>query len=93
MRPILTVRRNYPYNGKDDGLTSWFRRHLPPDAYVGIVELEINQGRILTAGRQWTAICTVIIESLRRALANPMQGFAGVASRTLRIAAVERNAP
>ena len=69
----LTVRRNYPYNGKDDGLTTWFRRHLPPDAYVGI-ELEVNQRHVFTAGRQWTAMRKVIIESLRRALANRSAG-------------------
>jgi predicted N-formylglutamate amidohydrolase len=47
----LTVRRNYPYAGKGDGLTAWFRRHLPPCAYVGI-ELEVNQKHVFTAGRQ-----------------------------------------
>jgi predicted N-formylglutamate amidohydrolase len=30
--PDLTVRRNYPYAGKNDGLTAWFRRRLPPGA-------------------------------------------------------------
>ena len=67
--PDLTVRRNYPYAGKGDGLTLWFRRHLPPDVYVGI-ELEVNQKHVFTAGRQWTAMRKVIIESLRRALAS-----------------------
>ena len=67
--PDLTVRRNYPYAGKGDGLTLWFRRHLPPDAYVGI-ELEVNQKHVFTAGRPWTALRKVIIESLRRVLAN-----------------------
>ncbi len=67
--PDLTVRRNYPYAGKGDGLTLWFRRHLPPDTYVGI-ELEVNQKHVFTAGRPWTAMRKVIIESLRRALAN-----------------------
>jgi len=72
--PDLTVRRNYPYAGKGDGLTTWFRRHLPPDAYVGI-ELEINQKHVFTAGRQWTAMRKVIIESLRGALANRSAGL------------------
>ena len=68
--PELTVRRNYPYAGKGDGLTTWFRRHLPPRAYVGI-ELEVNQRHVFTAGRQWTAMRKAIIDSLREALAEP----------------------
>ena len=71
--PHLTVRRNYPYAGKGDGLTLWFRRHLLPDAYVGI-ELEVNQKHVFKAGPVWPAIRKVIIESLRRALANRSAG-------------------
>jgi predicted N-formylglutamate amidohydrolase len=67
--PALAVRRNYPYAGKGDGLTAWFRRHLPPGAYVGI-ELEVNQKHVVRAGRHWTALREVIVESLRRALAS-----------------------
>src|SRR5882672_749711 len=37
--PELRVRRNYPYAGKGDGLTSHLRLRFPPKAYVG-VELE-----------------------------------------------------
>ena len=73
--PALTVRRNYPYAGKGDGLTAWFRRHLPPDAYVGI-ELEINQKHVLTPSRRWTALRQVIVDSLRRALASCREGVA-----------------
>ncbi|MBK6974754.1 MAG: N-formylglutamate amidohydrolase [Sterolibacteriaceae bacterium] len=67
--PDLTVRRNYPYAGKGDGLAAWFRRHLPPSAYVGI-ELEVNQKHVVRAGRHWTALREVIVESLCRALAS-----------------------
>ncbi|MDH5672234.1 MAG: N-formylglutamate amidohydrolase [Myxococcales bacterium] len=42
------VRRNYPYRGRDDGLTTHLRRVLPADRYLGI-ELEVNQG-LLAAG-------------------------------------------
>jgi predicted N-formylglutamate amidohydrolase len=66
--PDLTVRRNYPYAGKNDGLTTWFRRRLPPGAYVGI-ELEINQKHVAGADQHRTAMRKVIVESLRRALA------------------------
>ncbi len=67
--PDLTIRRNYPYAGKGDGLTAWFRQRLPPDAYVGI-ELEINQKHVFRAGRHWTALRKVILESLCKALAS-----------------------
>src|SRR5664280_2596690 len=67
--PNLRVRRNYPYAGKGDGLTAWFRQRLPPGAYVGI-ELEINQKHIIRAGQPWTELRKVIVESLCRALAS-----------------------
>ncbi len=55
------IRRNYPYRGVADGLTTTLRGTLGGDAYAGI-ELEVNQallgtpgairrvGRLLTAG-------------------------------------------
>ena len=64
--PELRVRRNYPYAGKGDGLTSHLRRRYPEGAYLGI-ELEINQGIVFAAGRRWTALRRVLIDSLRRA--------------------------
>ena len=67
--PGLKVRRNYPYAGKGDGLTAWFRRRLPPSIYVGI-ELEINQKYIIGADRHWTELRKVIVESLCKTLAN-----------------------
>ena len=67
--PELLVRRNYPYAGKGDGLTSHLRRHFTGGAYVGI-ELEVNQGIVLAAGRRWTALRGALIESLRMACAS-----------------------
>jgi len=72
--PELKIRRNYPYEGKDDGLTSWLRYRLPPDAYLGI-ELEINQKHIFKTGRHWTALRNVIVNALRMALTQPRSGF------------------
>jgi predicted N-formylglutamate amidohydrolase len=72
--PELTVRRNYPYAGKGDGLTAWLRRRLPPGAYVGI-ELEINQKHVVRAGGHWTTMRKVIVESLCRALARRWAGI------------------
>jgi predicted N-formylglutamate amidohydrolase len=66
--PALRVRRNYPYAGKGDGLTSYLRQRFPRSAYVGI-ELEINQGIVFAAGRRWSSLRRVLIDSLRAACA------------------------
>src|SRR5205814_2232454 len=68
LAPGLRVRRNYPYAGKGDGLTSHLRRRFPADAYLG-VELEINQRIVMAAGRRWTALRGALIDSLRVACA------------------------
>jgi predicted N-formylglutamate amidohydrolase len=67
MAPELRVRRNYPYAGKGDGLTSYLRRRFPPAAYVGI-ELEVNQKIVFAGGRRWTTLRRVLVDSLRVAL-------------------------
>jgi len=66
--PEFRVRRNYPYAGKGDGLTSHLRLRFPRSAYVGI-ELEVNQGIVLAAGRRWSALRGALIDSLRTACA------------------------
>jgi predicted N-formylglutamate amidohydrolase len=68
LAPELRVRRNFPYAGKGDGLTAHLRLHMPPAAYVGI-ELEVNQRIVFAAGRRWTAVRGVLIDSLRTACA------------------------
>ena len=40
----LVVRRNFPYRGTSDGLTTSLRRELPGSRYAGM-EVEINQER------------------------------------------------
>lgn len=67
MAPELRVRRNYPYAGKGDGLTSYLRRCFPAAAYVGI-ELEVNQKIVFAGGRRWTALRRVLVDSLRAVL-------------------------
>lgn len=64
--PQFRVRRNYPYAGKGDGLTSHLRLRFPPSAYVGI-ELEVNQGIVFAASRRWVALRRALIDSLRAA--------------------------
>ena len=61
--PELRVRRNYPYAGKGDGLTSHLRLRFSPAAYVGI-ELEVNQKFVFAAGRRWTRLRGVLVEAL-----------------------------
>lgn len=59
----LTLRRNYPYNGQGDGLSSLLRKRHAPDDYVG-VELEVNQRFALAGGPPWQALQRAIIASL-----------------------------
>jgi predicted N-formylglutamate amidohydrolase len=68
LAPELRVRRNYPYAGKADGLTSHLRVRFAQSDYVGI-ELEVNQGIVFAAGRRWTALRRMLIDSLRTACA------------------------
>jgi predicted N-formylglutamate amidohydrolase len=66
--PPLRVRRNYPYAGKDDGFMPYLRSRYRPAAYIGI-EVEINQAIVIGTPRRWSALRSVVIESLRAALA------------------------
>ena len=66
LAPGLRVRRNYPYAGKADGLTSHLRLRFGHGEYVGI-ELEVNQSIVSSAGRRWTALRRMLIDSLRTA--------------------------
>jgi len=67
LHPELRVRRNYPYAGKGDGLTSHLRKQFGDSEYVGI-ELEINQ-RIVAAAQAWAALRGVLIDSFHAACA------------------------
>ncbi len=60
--PDLEVRRNYPYRGDADGLTTTLRRRYRAADYVGI-EVELNQRLVTRPGafrRVSTAICQTI---------------------------------
>jgi hypothetical protein len=61
----LTVRRNYPYRGYADGLTTYLRKRYPDPAYAGI-ELEVNQKYPLGDARKWRALRGLLVESLDR---------------------------
>lgn len=66
LAPDLRVRRNYPYAGKADGLTSHLRVRFGDEQYAGI-ELEVNQSIVAAGGRRWTALRRVLIDALRTA--------------------------
>ena len=61
LRPDLRLRRNYPYRGTADGLTTHLRRVVHERSYIGI-ELEVNQ-RLAAA-----SLRHVLAESLGQAL-------------------------
>jgi len=65
--PGLQLRRNYPYQGRSDGLTALLRKRFSSAAYVGI-ELEVNQRFVLHAGAPWRALRTALVASLAMAL-------------------------
>lgn len=68
--PIVRVRRNYPYLGSADGLTTYLRRHLNTPRYLGI-ELEVNQRYLASSMRnQWAMLQGAIIQSLKIAINN-----------------------
>lgn len=72
----LRVRRNYPYRGDADGLTTHLRRRFPSRAYLG-VELEISQGllsrpRAALSGTIATALTTVLATGLATARATTL---------------------
>ena len=59
-RPALRVRRNYPYAGKGDGLTSHLAPALFHAARMSGIELEINQAIVYAAGALTSAgLCCV----------------------------------
>lgn len=64
--PDLRVRRNYPYAGKADGLTTALRQQFPAESYLGI-ELETNQALLTGASslrRRTTAAITASLQAL-----------------------------
>lgn len=65
--PELRVRRNYPYAGRNDGLTSFLRRRFSSGRYVGM-EIELNQALVHAGARQWRQLRRAVITTLQTAL-------------------------
>jgi predicted N-formylglutamate amidohydrolase len=64
----LIVRRNYPYRGSTDGLTTFFRKRFPGTRYIGI-ELEINQRYPLMKKNSWAVLQGALVLSFIECLA------------------------
>ena len=67
--PHLRVRRNYPYAGWNDGLTTYLRTRFDDRRYSGI-ELEVNQRYPLGRSTEWTKLRRIMVAALRDALAD-----------------------
>ena len=66
--PAFVVRRNSPYRGTDDGLTTSLRKRFGDGDYAGI-ELEINQKLLRKGAREQSALRNGVAQALRSALA------------------------
>lgn len=71
--PGLALRRNYPYEGRGDGLTALLRTRHGDTDYVGI-ELEVNQRFVASGGEPWRRLRIALIESLAAVLGLPRPG-------------------
>lgn len=60
--PRLAVRRNAPYRGNADGLTTALRREFPAGRYLGL-ELELNQ-RAIAATAERRALTAALASTL-----------------------------
>ncbi|MGB2818219.1 MAG: N-formylglutamate amidohydrolase [Burkholderiaceae bacterium] len=65
--PALRLRRNYPYRGRDDGLTAALRKRYPDPDYVGI-ELEVNQRFVERRDVTWDRLKSMLVDSLKNVL-------------------------
>ena len=63
----LVVRRNYPYLGTGDGLTTYLRKRHPDSRYAGI-EIEVNQKHTLGDAGAWRALRIMLVATLQQAL-------------------------
>jgi len=64
--PGLRLRRNYPYQGRSDGLAALLRKRFPDAAYAGI-ELEVNQAFVAQGGAPWVRLRSDLIDALAEA--------------------------
>ncbi|MEQ8789184.1 MAG: N-formylglutamate amidohydrolase [Pirellulaceae bacterium] len=77
-RPDLRVRRNYPYLGKADGLTTALRKQYGEDRYLG-VELEVCRAWWKPGNAAWRRLQHDLIEAFRETT-HAAPGFASTAT-------------
>lgn len=65
--PSLNIRRNYPYRGTADGLTTHLRRKFSQKNYCGI-EIEINQKHVLSNAMKWSELQRLVSDAINNAL-------------------------
>jgi predicted N-formylglutamate amidohydrolase len=74
LEPRLRLRRNQPYKGTDDGLTTALRKNFAAQSYAGI-ELEVSQRFPRAAARgsraRWERLMAALATSLLRATSTP----------------------
>ncbi len=63
LAPRLRVRRNYPYRGWTDGLTTAMRKRFPASRYIG-VEIELNQALVTRGGQPLPEASRAITDAL-----------------------------
>lgn len=71
--PEIRVRFNYPYLGKNDGLTTHLRKTYRSSRYAGI-ELEVNQRFPLSLDRHdWLGLQNILMGSIAELLEKPFE--------------------
>ncbi len=65
--PGSRVRRNHPYRGATDGLTTWLRKQYGPARYLGI-EIEVSQRLLDGRGRVPARIVGALAEGVASSL-------------------------
>lgn len=68
--PDLRLRRNYPYRGVADGLTTALRRRFPGERYLGI-ELEFNRAVLDRGGSRTARVVDAVARALKVAVDQP----------------------
>jgi predicted N-formylglutamate amidohydrolase len=63
----LVVRRNYPYRGTGDGLTTHLRK-LHEDARYAGIEIEVNQKHTQGDAETWRALRRLLVTTLQQAI-------------------------
>lgn len=65
--PGWSIRRNHPYRGATDGLTTWLRSLHGPERYLGI-EIEVSQRRLDRRGRVPARVVAALVEGVTAGL-------------------------